>query len=314
MFKKTMNRNLRIRSICRFQYRLGFSLIELLVVIAIIAMLIGLLLPAVQKTREAAARASCLNNLKQIGLCMHQYHNATGALPPFNLNVGANLGPIMQNPGPTWAVLILPYMEQNNLYNYWDLTKTYYDQIPAAREASLKIMFCPTRRSEKTFPQLSIQGDTPTGLNPPNNFPGALGDYAVVLDSSAHTAPMKGCREADGTFQSGVSNSFNSFTDGLSTTLLVGEKQVPITGFGKTSLDGSIFNSDYVEASGRPVGASSLPTNNPYAVLAVFGSLHPGLVQFCFADGHVQAIPISINPSTYQALGTRHGGEVIPDF
>src|SRR5439155_1293318 len=123
--------------------RPAFTLIELLVVTGIIAMLIGLLLPAVQKVREAAARTTCANHLKQIGLAVHNFHDSHQCLPPSRLD---------RTGGVAWTVLILPYIEQGNLARNWDPKRWYYDQGAtvadgdALRATAVPIFFCPPRR------------------------------------------------------------------------------------------------------------------------------------------------------------------------
>ncbi len=150
----------------------GFTLTELLVVIAIIALLMGLLLPAVQQAREAAARASCGNNLKQITLAIHHYQLTNGILPPRCVG----------DTGASWMVLIQPYLEQNNLFERWDLSRSYYQQGDVARLTALSIYFCPSRRSSQTaFSSLSGDQLWMGGDNYGPLVPGALSDYAACL-------------------------------------------------------------------------------------------------------------------------------------
>jgi prepilin-type N-terminal cleavage/methylation domain-containing protein len=157
----------------------GFTLVELLVVIAIIALLMGLLLPAVQAARESANRTSCANNLHQITLAMHQYQLVHDQFPPRCA---------FDTAGASWAVLILPYLEQDNLYNQWDLTRTYYDQSDSARMTSVPVYFCPSRRTPKNA-GYSTSGDQPWlgGDNYGPHVPGALIDYAACLGDIAFT-------------------------------------------------------------------------------------------------------------------------------
>src|SRR4249920_1437363 len=116
--------------------RPAFTLIELLVVIAIIAILIALLVPAVQKVREASNRTQCANSLKQLGLAIHAHHEANAFIPYTRVD-----------PKETWALLLLPYLEQQNLYNLWDPKLTYYQQSQNFRHAMVPVFYCPTRRA-----------------------------------------------------------------------------------------------------------------------------------------------------------------------
>lgn len=154
--------------------RAGFTMVELLVSIGIIALVAGLTLPAIQQAREAANRASCASNLKQITLALHHYHNDFQVLPPSRLGEGQ----------ATWAVLLMPYMEEQSPYELWDLKKTYYEQNDSARLSAVQNYFCPSRRTAGMDPQTSISGDQPQNCPACPNLPGALGDYACCIGTT----------------------------------------------------------------------------------------------------------------------------------
>jgi prepilin-type N-terminal cleavage/methylation domain-containing protein len=287
--------------------RRGFSLIELLVVISIIGILIGLLLPAVQKVREAANRASCLNNLKQMGIAIHMYHDISNQLPPTRLS----------DLHATWAVLLMPYLEETNTYNLWDLPTPYYQQSDAARKTPVKAYFCPSRRTSSTAPTASISGDqdddTMPTLGP--HTPGALGDYALCMGT-------EGCDgfdcegTANGAFRilSQPALTLTAITDGVSNTIFAGDKQLPLNLFGVGWLDCSLYNGDYPTCSCRGAGPNFPLAAAPTVTAPVFGSNHPGVCQFLLGDGSVRPISISINTTTLGLLANPTDGQTVPGY
>ncbi len=283
--------------------RRGFTLIELLVVIAIISTLIGMLLPAVQKAREAAARIQCANNLHQLGLALHNYEGTFGQFPPDRRWVGS----------ATWLVELMPFVEQENLYRQWDVNATYYQQNVTARTTPVKIYFCPSRRASNSPPTASLSGDLPS-WGGGTHLPGALSDYAACLGRSAYDTPGEGDGGSSGAFQLGVGARFADFSDGTSQTLMVGEKHIPKGKQGVGWWDCSAYNGDYHQCSTRAAGRQYPLTTNPLDQGWKFGSRHLGVVEFCFADGHVQSIPETINPYVLELLALRDDGQVIPEY
>jgi prepilin-type N-terminal cleavage/methylation domain-containing protein/prepilin-type processing-associated H-X9-DG protein len=305
--------------------RWGFTLIELLVVIAIIGILIALLLPAVQKVREAANRMSCSNNLKQLALAVHNYHDTFGALPPSRIG---------RDTYPTWAVLILPYIEQDNVYKLWNLNPVQvYENNPAeARQALIKTFFCPSRRQ----PQLSPASENGSGSGDDNGGEdAACGDYACVVSGGvspntsaadgamicAHIVAPNTSSNPDNPWPQPITSwtsytNFASITDGLSDTLLLGEKHVPPDMFGQSAAgDAAYYSGLHSDTAERYCGCANPLARDPYDKTSdyahKFGSPHPGVVQFAFADGSVHRLPVSIDCTSLGWLANRHDGNLI---
>jgi prepilin-type N-terminal cleavage/methylation domain-containing protein/prepilin-type processing-associated H-X9-DG protein len=309
--------------------RLGFTLIELLVVIAIIAILIGLLLPAVQKVREAAARASCQNNLKQLGLAVHNYHSSFGQLPPARVGRDAYA---------TWPILVAPYIEAQNLANLWDITKIYQQQPnPLARTTTVKVFFCPARRSPMTSPpaENGVDGEDGNG-----HLESACGDYASCDGDGKdrNTADANGAMIAPLLLNPNVGDNnpypaqihsfasrtnFDSISDGLSNTLLIGEKHVRRGGLGLASNGDDAYYSGYgytsaQRSAGWYTDSSGVRQNKPLmkpddaASTIRFGSWHTGVCNFVFCDGSVRPLPVNIDIDVLRLLAVRNDGQPIP--
>jgi prepilin-type N-terminal cleavage/methylation domain-containing protein len=292
--------------------RPGFTLVELIVVIAIIALLIALLLPAVQKVREAAARSQCANNLKQMGLAIHMYHGDKNRIPPTRVS----------DIHATWAILILPYLEQGALYNQWNLPQPYYNQSDTARLTSVPLYFCPSRRQDGVSIAGDQNDDLPDGVLGPFT-PGALGDYGVCTGTdnndggeSLWPGALNGAFRAasDQTGKVLPKLTFASIKDGLSNTFFVGEKQAQRGNFGTGPLDCSLYNGDYWQCSSRSAGPNYPLAQSPDDATVTFGSCHDGICQFVFGDGSVRPVQVSTNPAILALLANIADGQAIPEY
>lgn len=288
---------------CARTSRRGFTLIELLVVIAIIAILIGLLVPAVQKVRESAARAQCQNNLKQVGLALHNFHDTQKKFPTANSPVFGSA-----------FTHILPYVEQDNIRRVYDT-----NQPPTA----------PPNNTVTNLPiQIYLCPSMPNPPGPPQAYSTHFASYAVCIGSNDGWAPPP---DNGAIVRSNATGSptivdqgkrLTDLTDGTSNTFLAGEMGFQLKDYSFTSgpYAGSPRGGNTSWAFGYTsysIGSTKVMMNTvtpPTSVtdrLQTFRSDHSGGCNFLLGDGSVRFIANGIDFPTYQALGTRSGGEVL---
>ena len=296
--------------------RSGFTLVELLVVIAIIGILIALLLPAVQSAREASRRASCQNNLKQIGLAVHGYHDAEKMVPPG----------CYWDDSPSWLVLILPHLEGENISDLWHLNQRYHHpDNDGARAHPVSVYLCPSRTRPGPLTEFGERHDDGEVVPIPA---GAYTDYAGNAGPFVQQPPVgvvgRGSTEmpngviisqAWGTTDKFYVNSnirFRNVTDGLSATFLAGEKHITEGFYGPDHYDGPAFSCTdwwFVIRLGSSVFPMAQQPSD--RLWGSFGSWHPGVCNFLFCDGSVKAVSTEISPSVLRRFTDRHDGEVV---
>jgi prepilin-type N-terminal cleavage/methylation domain-containing protein len=291
--------------------RQAFTLIELLVVLAIIGILIAVLLPAVQQAREMARRTTCKNNLRQIGLALHNYHDKSGMLPPGW--IGVDLAAKRHDPqgvnGWGWAAQILPEIEQGPLFNGMNFMVSLADPVNAtSRVAGLALYRCPSDPAPERFTIEGTDGK-PLFELARANFVGNFGTRS--LDACEDLGPGGICI-GDGVFHQNSSVRFDDIDDGTSFTLLAGERSARAETSVHSTWVGVIPGAKLRTL--RILGVADHPPNHSPAHAEDFGSMHSGGAQFLLGDGGVRFISSSVDSRVFQYLATRDGNEQIGQF
>jgi len=325
---------------CKRTKRRAFTLIELLVVIAIIAILIGLLVPAVQQVRESANRTQCQNNLKQMGLGLLNYHDVNKAFPPGYLATGAFVdGATDTTPGWGWQAYILPFIEQTNLYSQFNFSQPVQN-FPGIQTV-VKTYICPSDNppSGGVFPVLdpntgTITVCTAAGSSYAGCCGGSYTNSAGTVTTVSTTTGMNNTGVGNGILYRNSSTRITSIIDGTSNTVLVEERCLAhVLGIWAGAVSGGGANQgQFNQAAHVPPfsssntlgqGAGDLVLIHASTVNAPTGrnlddcnSMHPGGANFLLADGSVHFVRNIVSGSTdcttLEAMGTTAGGEVLP--
>ena len=298
--------------------RRGFTLIELLVVIAIIAVLIALLLPAVQQAREAARRTQCKNNMKQLGLALHNYHDVYQTFPSGWIAVTNRRHDAHEGlNGAGWGTMLLPYLDQTPLYQKFDSDYAINDPINTPFiDNVLPAWQCPSDPKPDRW-QIEEEGSPGTVLAelPTANYVGSFGtDELDGCENASGMPPVTSSGQcvSDGVFYHNSRVKLRDITDGTTNTFMVGERRTDAVQGWFSTWPGMVAEGE--EAFQRILGSADHVPNDPVGHLDDFSSHHVGGAQFTLGDGSVRFISENIDHGLYRSLATIQGGEIVGEF